>query len=461
MKAMRWVQVIWIFNLSLPVKSVGLSKNIHQLLQAALLELVPLWQIEPHLDWKRVLRPTGEGSFSINIEPYSGVQTWIGFRKKYSELEILNLLNIEIRKHHPALLGYVIHQEGMQKIQDVFGLVMPLCKAVISKIGLGISKESAIGQVIAELNQILLKGLATQEVLTVLCGLKLPENINQIELEKNVCIRHLTADEISDMGSNDVSSESRYDFTSSFSTTALVITQPISVKLSENYEVEASNFEFSLQTQKILDSVFCALHVLKLGRVGILVSFRTIYPTILPNMSGHSSAPLIRNPFSFMELNDEEIELFVTLYKKIILNKRDEVKIASARLLDAENRLSPVDSLLDAVIGLEVLLNPNDNSELSFRVALNYAYMGNVDDRRSRYENIRDIQKTRNRVVHGGLNLGSKDAALIHEHATLAKQCLRDCVTRFLMEDAFTSNEKLDVDFWLDRVIPPKTEQIQ
>jgi hypothetical protein len=111
--------------------------------------------------------------------------------------------------------------------------------------------------------------------------------------------------------------------------------------------------------------------------------------------------------------------------------------------------------LLDTVIGLEVLLNPNDYAELSFRVALNYAYLGSTAERRNRYENIRDIQKTRNRVVHGGLNLRSRDAAVIHEHAGLAKQCLRDSVTRFLTDEDFTGGGKLDTDFWLDRVIPP------
>lgn len=121
--------------------------------------------------------------------------------------------------------------------------------------------------------------------------------------------------------------------------------------------------------------------------------------------------------------------------------------------------MSPVDALLDAVIGLEALLNPNDYSELSFRVALNYAFLGLVTDRRVRYERVRDIQKVRNRVVHGGLNLQSKEAPLIHEQAIVAKSCLRNAIQCFLFDDSLAGNRKLDVDFWLDRVLPPTDDK--
>jgi hypothetical protein len=180
-----------------------------------------------------------------------------------------------------------------------------------------------------------------------------------------------------------------------------------------------------------------------------------MHPTILPNMSGSSSAPLVVNPFAFMELNVVEVEKLRTIYKSLVRNERDEVKIAAARLLDAETRLSPVDSLLDSVIGLEVMLNPNDRDELAFRVALNYAFLGRESERRGRFDSIRDIQKARNKVVHGGLNLQSKDAALIHESAEKGKACLRDTVMRFLQDEKLTGNKKLSADFWLDRVIPP------
>jgi hypothetical protein len=140
---------------------------------------------------------------------------------------------------------------------------------------------------------------------------------------------------------------------------------------------------------------------------------------------------------------------------------RDVVRIAADRLLDAENRLSPVDALLDAAIGLEALLNPNDNSELAFRVALNFAHLATAEHRRERYERVRTIQKTRNRVVHGGLNLHSPNAPIIGEHADLAKACLRDAVKCFLLDPGLAGNRTLDAEFWLDRILPVNIGAVQ
>ncbi|MBA4212700.1 MAG: hypothetical protein C0449_06390 [Polaromonas sp.] len=95
-----------------------------------------------------------------------------------------------------------------------------------------------------------------------------------------------------------------------------------------------------------------------------------------------------------------------------------------------------------------------DSSELAFRVALNYAFLAPPEHRRERYERVRLLQKTRNRVVHGGLNLQSADATTIHEHADLAKACLRDVLKSFLLDGSLKGNKKLDADFWLDRVFP-------
>lgn len=436
-------------------KSSGLAPIVKQQLEATLKLLAPQWQAEPAADWKRVTRPTGGGSFSISIEPYQGVKSWISFRKKVVGTEAIASLEKLIREKQPELLGYVIHSSGSQLIQDCFALCSSLCRAAVLKVDASCSLENAIANVISELDLLLVTGSAEREILTALSGLKLPDGIDRIELGDELYIRRLTIDEIADLGSNDISSESRFDLTSRFVTTALISKSATPIKLSVNFEDFKPDFSALQFHQDQINDVLSSLHILKSGRVGVVASFTTIRPTILPNMSGHSSAPLVVNPFSFMELDSLEAETFTKLYKALVSSRRDELRISAARLLDAESRLSPVDALLDAVIGLEVLLNPNDRTELSFRVALNYAFLGTPSGRRKRYENVRDVQLTRNRVVHGGLNVKSKDATKLHEHADLAKTCLRDSVTRFLTDESLTGNAKLDADFWLDRVLPP------
>ncbi|MFN4831598.1 MAG: hypothetical protein ACK6C7_05550 [Pseudanabaena sp.] len=433
----------------------GLVEIVKKQIEITLLEVFLLWQLEPPIDWKRVVRVTGEGNFSITIEPYQGTATWINLRKKIDGLKSLCLLEELIHIHQPDLLGYVFHSGGLHLIQETISLVSFWCQAVHNYINLHLSTENAIKRIIAELDDILRTNYVTQEILTPLSGLNLPLDIEPLILRENIVLCRLSLEEISDLASNDISSQSRYDISSRSITTALVITRPVRLQLS--VQIIEQKLDFTLFYQEIqdqIDDVLYSLHVLKSGRVGVLANFMTLHPTLLPSMSGTSYAPIVFNPHESMQLNEEEIASFISLYHKIIANKRNDVRIAITRLVDAENRFSPVDSLLDAVIGLEVLLNPNDYSELAFRVALNYAYLGDSCDYRKRYEDVRNIQKTRNGIVHGGLNLKSKDNKIIHEHSTLAKQCLRDAIKHFLFDESFTNNVKIDTEFWLDRIIP-------
>ena len=441
------------------VDTSGLAPDVKQRLIATLLKMIPEWLAEPVADWKRVPRPTGVGSFSISIEQYRGVQSWISFRKKYVGTADSDLLDKLLREQQPEMLGYVCHDSGSQLIQDCFSLCSCLTQEAAQRTLKYPSIDAAVSSVVADLEKVLTTSSAEREILTLLTGLKLPEDVERIDLGNGLYIRLLTADEIADFGSNDISSESRYDLTSRFVTAAVVSEKQISIRLTQTYENFAPDFTGEQNHQEQIGNILVALHILKSGRVGVLASFTKIRPTVLPNMSGHSSAPLIVNPFSFMELTQEDVDRFVNLYKALAETQRDELNIAAARLLDAESRMSPVDALLDAVIGLEVLLNPNDRSELSFRVALNYAYLAPAVERRKRYENVRDVQLSRNRVVHGGLNLKSKDAPRLHEHAELAKVCLRDAVVRFLTDKSLIGPRKLDADFWLDRVLPPQFEE--
>ena len=192
----------------------GLAPDVMQRLIATLSKMVPEWQAEPAADWKRVLRPTGAGSFSINIEPYQGVQSWISFRKKYvgtGELEALEKL---LRERQPELLGYVNHDSGSQFIQDCFALCSCLSREAARRVTESSSLEAAVASVVTDLDNLLSTKNGEREILTLLTGLKLPEGIERISFDKGLYIRLLTADEIAELGSNDISSESQYDLAS-------------------------------------------------------------------------------------------------------------------------------------------------------------------------------------------------------------------------------------------------------
>lgn len=438
---------------------IGLHEAVKASATHLLLELFPLWLAEQPADWKRVVRPQGGGSFSINIEPYRGVHTWIAFQRKLEGLSSTSIKEFQaiLIESQPELLGYASVARLKRKIQDVASLATCWCQEAERHFANSATMNEAIEKVLNDLHAILISRRVKQQVRTPLSGLTLPEGVEQIKLTDQFSVRKLTDEEISDLGSHDIKSGDTYDIISHAVSTAAFIEEDIFFQLTPDNLESIEQPDMQKRNKEQLGMLLSALHVLKEGRVGVIASFFDIVPLVLPGLSGHSVAPLVRHPFPSMNLTSEDIPRLFKVYSRLTANQRDEVKIACVRLMDAEHRMSPVDALLDAVIGLEVLLNPSDSSELSFRVALNYAFLGSTNDRRARFDRIRNLQKMRNRVVHGGLNLQSNDASLIHEQAVIAKACLRDSIQSFLFDNSLSGNRKLDADFWLNRVLPSTT----
>ena len=435
----------------------GLAPEVKDALLALLSSMVPAWLGEVPLDHRRVPRPTGPGGFSIQVEPYKGLQSWMSYRKKHAEGSALTQIAALIRERQPELLGYVRMANGTQmRIQDSFALCAPLAEQAALRLPQLQSTEEAVSHVVADLDNLLATREAEREVMSLLVGLELPAGTDSIALDAGLYIRRLSPEEISHLGSTDILDEPAFSLTSRRVTSALISVAPTRITLSEHYDNSAADHSEHQIHQQHVDRLLAALHSLKSGRVGVLASIITIRPSVLPHLNGHSQVPHLVSPFCNMALTEEDLGRVVGLYRSLSAPPRAQVTIAAARLVDAEHRLSPVDALLDSVIGLEVLFNPNDRAELAFRVALNYAYLAAPPERRRRYEAVKEAQATRNRVVHGGLNnLQPQDAALLHSQAEAAKACLRDAIERFLTDASLAGSRKLDADFWLDRVLPP------
>ena len=87
-----------------------------------------------------------------------------------------------------------------------------------------------------------------------------------------------------------------------------------------------------------------------------------------------------------------------------LLDCRPELIVAANRLVDAEGRGNVADVVVDTCIGLETLLL-RDNQELTFRVKLNYAFLGPAQERRTRADALTKLYSTRGKVVHGSIKL--------------------------------------------------------
>jgi hypothetical protein len=422
--------------------------------RGSLREIFSIWLSVDPVDLRRVLRPTGPGSHSISIEAYRGSRTWMQFDRQLESSEHYKELSRAITAYQPEL-GYNLVLPGRAiSLSNPASLVSTWCRFLEERTPDGSAADQNIEMLLAALATALGSRTLTESAVTVFAGVQLPSTDTVIELAPSARLRSLSEQELIDIGSEDVT------FGHGHGLLMHSVSSCFEVNRSCAFSLEPKHPDALLAPQEIqvngvsASSVLRALHVLKGGRAGAFLVKTEWQPKVLPYLEGGSSWPLQRPNFAGLTLEGGEVAAFITLERELRESQRDELRIAADRLLDAENRLSKVDALLDAVIGLEVLLNPMDASELAFRVALNYAFLGPAEHRRERYERVRLIQKTRNRVVHGGLNTQSADAATLHEHAALAIACLRDALKSFLLDDGLRGNRKLDANFWLDRLFP-------
>ena len=416
----------------------------------------PIWLAEPAVDHRRVERPNGDGNYIISIESYRDSRTLLNFRQKIDALEILQSFDQFLKIKQPELFMMFSTPYGSRRALRGVELITHWCDVIFEAVKDGQDITQAIKQLIADLDCLLKIGTSTLKVMAPLIGLKLPDEVNQIDLAENIYIRRFDEKEIAEISSRNIEVDFLPQIAAHTTEVAIFINFPIIITYQEGGSSDENGYLVQQEIDNQLNIIVRSLHLLKEGRVSIVGTYLSYAPKVVPALSESVfSRSLVINPLGSMKLNTNEIESLISIYRRMNLAQRDEIYVASSRLVDAEFRTSSVDSLIDSIIGLETLLNPMDRDELSFRIALNYAFLGAEETRRSRYDAIRDIQKTRNKLVHGGAKkIAKKETETIGQHAKLGKACLRDTINLFLNDPILSSSKTLDVDFWLDKVIP-------
>lgn len=430
-----------------------LNEAARKEIREALNELLPIWENEPLQDQQRAVRPSGVGAFSINIEKYRGVQTFISLQKKLEAHPTTLQLQEVLRAEEPRLLGSIECAPllSRRRIQRAWQLIACWCQYLTEPTHN--EPKRSIDTLLTALNNLLRDEKVIAETISPLAGLTLEEGADQIQIGDALHLRRLEPEEIAELGTSDIYNLSDTNIVTRWISTAVVATSEVSCKvLAEAVEGPTDGGLHRKVVEKI-DRFLSALSILKPGRVSVVSTETRLRPMVLPGMRGAKTQPLTHSPFEHMELTQAELDQLPGIFAGLTNSSLSELRIAADRLREAESRLSRTDSLLDAVIGLEALLNPHDFGELAFRVAVNYAFLAPPNARRARYETVKTIQKTRNSIVHGGRQ--TRELPNIHAHAEAARACLRDAIKRFLSDSALKSLTKLDVEMWLDRIIPP------
>jgi len=182
----------------------------------------------------------------------------------------------------------------------------------------------------------------------------------------------------------------------------------------------------------------------KAGRVihdWISITFATPSPTGTLSMGIDGSPRPMPNPY---ELKQADLDSISERFRLLSSTGLPAMKNACQRLADAERRKNPVDSIVDAVVGLEMLLlSGSDRQGLRFRFALNYASLPeglSGDQRKAAFREASDLYKIRSEVVHAGkssdepLKFGDEQLHL-KEIAERGKGMLRSVIDVFLNLD--------------------------
>lgn len=429
---------------------MSLPEPIRSAASACILDLYPKWISQTLIDQRRTVRPQSDGSSTINIECYRGASTIGSFHAIAKQSNCICKLADAISEYEPRLLGYM-SMPGSSSKMEVERLIIGWLKFIEthhSKSDL----QVAITETLNNFSTIFYSQRIPARIVTTLSGLSLPDETNAIQLEENLILRKLTTEELIELSSHDILSPSIHDHIAHGITTCIEKLIEIPVRFgSDSNPLPRQDVDMQEEILNLLVS----LHILKPGSADVFLTLKYMDIAAIDPGGSEFSYPIYRNPSASFDFNASDLEEFLSLYKATRECTRSEVIIAAGRLLDSEHRPSAVDALLDSVIGLEVLLNPSDVGELSFRVALNYAYLGELQQRRRRYELLKSVQITRNKVVHGGLNMNSANSHLITEHAEIGRNCLRDALKHFLFDASLKDGPKLSAGFWLDRILPP------
>jgi hypothetical protein len=148
----------------------------------------------------------------------------------------------------------------------------------------------------------------------------------------------------------------------------------------------------------------------------------------------------LSTPAGQYEISSGEEESLYKHAEFIFSCSESVMEMACSRLADAGTRFRPQDQLVDAVIGLEVILlagtgKDDRRGELRFRFAMNYSTLFNeTNDRLQAFHLARDLYDLRSKILHGGLRGDDKTHKVGGENLDLQKAAMRATETlRFVI----------------------------
>lgn len=157
-------------------------------------------------------------------------------------------------------------------------------------------------------------------------------------------------------------------------------------------------------------------------------------------------------------ISRKEMDSVKRVYKQMIGNDSEAVRLATRRLNSCLTRNDPSDAVLDGTIGLELLLGDDQNQSLSYKLRLRAAALSWLDDSAGPAaeiaEKVKRIYSARSTIVHGKTPKRKKkaldqDNARGEDDRQLAAQLLRFVLQVLLAHPEYLEPSRIDSDLIL------------
>jgi len=432
--------------------NICMNKKSKEALKRLIIISIKVFKKIPALDRKNEHIVIKNGIASNEVF-YKGFRSSLKFKEEIEKEKGFHELSKILNNETPQLFGYLTYSGVCIKLPEIDSFLFKICKFIVKEKNASKLKEK-INRIYYEVEQILLTEKVDLEIIVLLNGLHIKNKNQIIDFNHNFRLKKLSDEELSSLLTIDYLFDQLKINPNFYS--IIGITHKTETKLTfsinpiediQSYVLESLDKEI----KKILESI----HIVKKGSIQILGKFFKYSPDFIPNLNNlyYSSCQ-----YQYLQVNvitESESEYIEKIYEELGKKGPNKLNIAIARLTDSENRLSPIDSLIDSIIGIESLINPTDTGEQTFKMSLYYAFLFEKEKRKENYNTLKSVFNTRNKIVHGGIGTNTSTDLFLLDQASDGKNILRKLIEKFLFDEKLKKQKK---DYWIDLILSSDLE---
>ena len=435
--------------------------DVRKALIAAFMEFQVIYAKTNPIDLRMKISIKSPGCWAGQPENYFGPKTQSLIEQELINCNLIQYLDDILREKFPIILGKVWTEYGHSAFQYSSSFLLLYSLYLLSSDGFSPVSESILGETLDKLEFQLDQNEIEADYFMPLVGVALPDGIDEIIFDDDIKIQRLNNHEAESLleeqcpyGQHVVRPDLVQYYSAIYIKTKILFSVdekelPLQwddirsrrLKKIQNLENLNQKAQFCLQALSLFSTGF---PMIAFGEF----RFRTLIPVLLGRNSSYVM-PFVPN----IEIEQSRISEARLFYSEIVANKNQQITLALNRLQNSSERTRSTDGLIDAMIGLEALLTPESESDVTYRLSMNFALIAPPDKRIERFTQMKGLTRVRGKVVHGQ-TLAEHEA---FPHANNAREALKDVLRWCLVQKDIVEVVKISQNFWRDFVLLPRT----